>query len=62
MKTIQHTHTLFSYDGPQVFEAQDANGGRYIQGLVSLDWKGGNHSTPGDKTWLTKRASSSIWK
>lgn len=30
MKTIQHTHTLFSYDGPQVFEAQDANGGQYI--------------------------------
>ena len=30
MKTIRHTHTLFSYDGPQVFEAQDATGGRYI--------------------------------
>ena len=57
MKTIQHTNTLFSYDGPQVFEAQDASGGQYI-----LDWKGDNHSTPGDKTWLTKRASSSIWK
>ena len=30
MKTIQHTDTLFSYDGPQVFEVQDATGGRYI--------------------------------
>ena len=30
MKTIQHTHTLFSYDGPQVFEAQDATSGQYI--------------------------------
>ena len=30
MKTIQHTDTLFSYDGPQVFEAQDATGGQYI--------------------------------
>ena len=30
MKTIQHTNTLFSYDSPQVFEAQDATGGRYI--------------------------------
>ena len=30
MKTIQHTHTLFPYDGPQVFEAQDATGGQYI--------------------------------
>ncbi len=30
MKTIQHTNTLFSYDGPQVFEAQDTTGGQYI--------------------------------
>ena len=30
MKTIQHTHTLFSYDGPQVFEARDAIGEQYI--------------------------------
>ena len=30
MKTIQHTSTLFSYDGPQVFEARDATGGQYI--------------------------------
>ena len=30
MKTIRHTNTLFSYDGPQVFEAQDASGGQYI--------------------------------
>ena len=30
MKTIQYTNTLFSYDGPQVFEAQDATGGQYI--------------------------------
>ena len=30
MKTIQLTNTLFSYDGPQVFEAQDATGGQYV--------------------------------
>ena len=30
MKTIRHTNTPFSYDGPQVFEAQDATGGQYI--------------------------------
>ena len=30
MKTIQHRNTLFSYGGPQVFEAQDATGGQYI--------------------------------
>ena len=30
MKTIRHTNTLFSYDGPQVFEARDATGGRCI--------------------------------
>ena len=30
MKTIQHTHPLFFYDGPQVFEAQEATGGQYI--------------------------------
>ena len=30
MKTIQHTRTLFSYDGPQVFEAEDTTGGQYI--------------------------------
>ena len=30
MKTIQHTTTLFYYDGPQVFEARDAIGGHYV--------------------------------
>ena len=35
MKTIQHTNTLFSYDGPQVFEAQDATGGQYIAVAVA---------------------------
>ena len=30
MKMIRHAHTLFSYDGPQVFEAQDTTGGQYI--------------------------------
>ena len=39
MKTIQHTHTLFSYDGPQVFEAQDATGGQYI--AVSVETQNG---------------------
>lgn len=35
MKTIQHTQTLFYYDGPQVFEARDVIGGHYI--AVMLD-------------------------
>ena len=30
MKTIRHTATLFSYDGPQVFEARDPIGGHYL--------------------------------
>ena len=40
MKTIQHTHTLFSYDGPQVFEAQEATGGQYISAdCTSVAWR-----------------------
>jgi hypothetical protein len=34
MKTIQHTATLFYYDGPQVFEARDAIGGHYVGVMV----------------------------
>ena len=34
MKTIRHTATLFYYDGPQVFEAQDAIGGHYIAVMI----------------------------
>ena len=30
MKNIRHTATLFSYDGPQVFEARDPIGGHYL--------------------------------
>ena len=30
MKTIRHTATLFSYDGPQVLEARDPIGGHYL--------------------------------
>ncbi len=37
MKTIQHTATLFYYDGPQVFEARDAIGGHYIALMVEQD-------------------------
>lgn len=37
MKTIQHTNTLFYYDGPQVFEARDAIGGHYIAVMVESD-------------------------
>lgn len=35
MKTIRHTATLFSYDGPQVFEARDPIGGHYL--ALALD-------------------------
>lgn len=34
MKTINHTTTLFYYDGPQVFEAHDSIGGHYIAVMV----------------------------
>lgn len=34
MKTIQHTQTLFYYDGPQVFEAKDVIGGHYVAVMV----------------------------
>ncbi len=37
MKTIRHTETLFYYDGPQVFEARDGNGGHYIAVMVEPD-------------------------
>jgi hypothetical protein len=37
MKTIRHTHTLFYYDGPQVFEARDAIGGHYVAVMVEPD-------------------------
>ena len=30
MKTIHYKKTLFEYDGPQIFEARDCIGGRYI--------------------------------
>ena len=33
MKAIRHVGTLFHYDGPQVFEARDAIGGRNHQKL-----------------------------
>lgn len=34
MKTIQHTSTLFYYDGAQVFEARDAIGEHYVAVMV----------------------------
>jgi hypothetical protein len=34
MKTIQHTTTLFYYDGPQDFEARDMIGGHYVAVMV----------------------------
>lgn len=37
MKTIRHFSTLFYYDGPQVFEARDADGRRYVAVLVESD-------------------------
>lgn len=30
MTTICHTNTLFEYDGPQLFEAQDDDGDQYL--------------------------------
>ena len=34
MTTIRHTTTLFEYDGPQLFEARDDDGGQYLALLV----------------------------
>ena len=50
MKQIQHTNTLFYYDGPQVFEARDAIGGHYVAVLAP---SGGESKTD---TW--SRAST----
>ena len=35
MKTVQHTTTLFYYDGPQIFEARDKIGGHYVAVMVA---------------------------
>ena len=37
MTTICHTNTLFDYDGPQLFEARDAEGGLYLALLVDSE-------------------------
>ena len=34
MNTIRHTATLFEYDGPQLFEACDDEGGRYLALMI----------------------------
>ena len=34
MKTIQYCSTLYYYDGPQVFEACDEGGGRYVSVML----------------------------
>lgn len=41
VKTIRHFSTLFYYDGPQVFEAHDADGRHYVAVLVDSDSIGG---------------------
>lgn len=40
MKTIKHFRTLFYYDGPQVFEARDDDGGIYVGLMVEPDAAG----------------------
>ena len=37
MTTIHHTTTLFEYDGPQLFEARDDDGGQYLALLVDSE-------------------------
>lgn len=37
MTTIHHTNTLFDYDGPQLFEAHDDDGGQYLALLVDSE-------------------------
>ena len=37
MTTICHTNTLFDYDGPQLFEAHDDDGGQYLALLVDSE-------------------------
>ena len=37
MTTICHTNTLFDYDGPQLFEAHDYDGGQYLALLVDSE-------------------------
>lgn len=37
MTTIRHTNTLFEYDGPQLFEARDAEDGQYLALLIESE-------------------------
>ena len=37
MTTIHYTNTLFDYDGPQLFEAHDDDGGQYLALLVDSE-------------------------
>ena len=37
MTTIHHTNTLLEYDGPQLFEAHDDDGGQYLALLVDSE-------------------------
>ena len=37
MTMIHHTNTLFDYDGPQLFEAHDDDGGQYLALLVDSE-------------------------
>ena len=37
MTTIHHTTTLFEYDGPQLFEAHDDDGGQYLALMVDSE-------------------------
>ena len=37
MMTIHRTNTLFDYDGPQLFEAHDDDGGQYLALLVDSE-------------------------
>ena len=41
MRTVRHISTLFYYDGPQVFEARDADGRHYVAILADSDSIGG---------------------
>lgn len=47
MKTVHYISTLFYYDGPQVFEARDDIGGRYVGVAVTLPGDRDGHLVKG---------------
>ena len=55
MKTIRHASTLYYYDGPQVVEALDDIGGRYIAVMIEPDEVADRYVVAGTPPELLRR-------